>query len=817
MCGDVAGTGRNRSGSRAFELREKRELLLLRCGSTSKTAQLRRVSYPQDRPPRWARRFERHPNSAVASNAPALQDKLMDRLQNLEALVKELSSRQNRDVEQQTTTDVSPAANTSSVQNQFGRLVLQDTNHSRYVSSGFWSLVNDEIDGLKMDLAGDESDSLDDEALPEEMPFAVESKRTPSERHAFLFKHNLSPLTPNLRQFCPASSEIPLLLDLFSANVNCLVQVVHIPTVTKMIHGLYGDDIMSLEPSNQALIFSICYAAINSLEEEDVIDTFGSSKTDLSLKYRLGLEHALANADFLNVPNLVSVQAFTIFLLLLRLDGSPGFVWMMTGLLVRTAQYLGLQRDGDHFDHLSPFDIEIRRRVWWVVCMVDMRASEDQGTDTTIKSGTFDTKIPLNINDADIDPETKQTPIEHEGLTDMSFARINVRIYDIAEQMMVLSVKNSSASLEEQSRLLNEMYQKYEQGYFQYTTESNIAYFTVITIARLVMAKMTLIVFLPVLFSSPSENFSNEMRTRLLVSAIEVAEYNHALNSEKACQKWHWICRTYTHWHSIVYLMIEISRRPWSSVVERAWVALHSRWLIPTKISVDKNPRTWVPLRKLMVNARKHRDAELDRLRADPQAAARLEIEDQKIPSPSSSGPFVTGSCVDFFRNRWRQLVFITEASGDGTQASGSSSVGIADSSIHTNDRNQPTAKSISAYSPGNLSSNLTFESTYLGTSGQQASQTIERTDIRDPEPAIPTDAPNESAWPYNPFPTAPADWLEDSAMGHGFVPWPWVDADADPSSDIFYNFDVNSIDVNMNLDGEVNWYNWVESARGME
>ena len=95
----------------------------------------------------------------------------MDRLQNLENLVKELSSQlgqaqatassanrgssggnspesstQDRDTEYQGVT--TPTTNTSSVQKRFGRLVLQDANRSRYVSSGFWSRVNDEVSRL---------------------------------------------------------------------------------------------------------------------------------------------------------------------------------------------------------------------------------------------------------------------------------------------------------------------------------------------------------------------------------------------------------------------------------------------------------------------------------------------------------------------------------------------------------------------------------------------------------------------------------------------------------------------------------------------
>ena len=553
-----------------------------------------------------------------------------------------------------------------------------------------------------------------------------------------------------------------------------------------------------------------------------VMTNFGSSKTELSLKYRLGLEHALAKADFLNAPDIVLVQAFALFLCVVRRHDSPRFVWMMTGLVIRMAQYLGLQRDGAHFKHLTPFEVEMRRRVWCILCMLDIRSSEDQGTDLTIAAGSFDTKIPLNINDADIDPESKQTPIERDGVTDMSFGRMSFELGNIVRKMMAPGVNGGAAGLGEQSRLLNEIYQKAEETYFRHVTESgNIAYWVGVTITRLVIAKMTLIVFLPILFSSPSEQLSDDIRTKLLVSAIELAEYNHELNAEQACRQWRWVYQTYTHWHAIVYLLIEISRRPWSPIVERAWVALHSSWLIPARTSMDKNLRIWVPLRRLMDKALKHREAELNRLRADPPAAARLEMEDQKIPLPSSSGPFPPGSSVDIFRERWRQLVALPEVPVDDTQTSGISGAGLADSSMHMAYTSEPTARSTAPFSLGDVSSKMPFEPTYLGTSGQQGGQTLESTNIRDQDPAITTNAPSGLAMGQtvgpsdHPFPTAPMDWPDSRTMGIGSVPWLW--ADADPSFDVFSNLDVDTIDVNMDLDDGMNWYDWVESAKGME
>ena len=471
---------------------------------------------------------------------------------------------------------------------------------------------------------------------------------------------------------------------------------------------------------------------------------------------------------------------------------------MMTGLVIRMAQYLGLQRDGAQMKQLTPYETEMRRRVWCAVCNLDLRASEDQGTEMTIASGSFDTKIPSNINEADISPDSDQMPTERDGLTDTTFARIFCGSGLVMRRMMD-ALREDASSLEDQSRMLDEIYQNYEQGYFRYATETNsIAYWVAVSVVRLVMAKMTLVVFLPVLFSSPSETFSSELRLKLLVSALEVAEYNHALNAEPACRHWRWIYQTYTHWHAIVYLMIEISRRPWSSIIERAWVALQSRWLIPTSTPMEKNLRIWIPLRKLMHKARRHRDAEIARLRMDSQAASTLDAEDQKMPVPTSSGPFLAASSVDFFRERWRELVGLSgQNSSYSTQPS---KLPVADTRERTANSQQsvsPDATYISNDWPANFSDiqhPTLLESAGLGGPVQSA------------VPALGQAASSNNA--------LPTDWASQ-VNGLGSGPWLW--ADTDPSVDVFSGLDFDFGDVNMDLDGDIDWYNWVESAKGMD
>ncbi|KAI1104462.1 fungal-specific transcription factor domain-containing protein [Jackrogersella minutella] len=816
----------------------------VRCDKSSPCSNCRRANIPcvfpsLDKPPRWARRLER-----IANNAKAAQDldpgvsQVMDRLRSLEGLVKELSSQleqanarvsssanspespgHDRDVDHRV--ESAAATDGSNIHAHFGRLVLGDAGQSRYVSSGFWSRVNDELHGLKADtegLTGGEYDSSGDEDSPGKTPSTQELDRTPSDRHAFLFGHNLTSPPPDLREFHPLPSQIPFLLNVYSENINVMAHIIHMPTVHKMIRDLPGGDLSALTPANEALMFAIYYASITSMEEDDIKTNFGSTKSELNIKYRLGLEYALAKADFLKVPNIVLLQAFVIFLFLLRRHDSPQFVWMMTGLAIRMAQALGLHRDGSHFPHLTSYEVEMRRRVWWALCAIDVRASEDQGTDLTITHGSFDTRFSLNINDSDIDTETKETPIEREGISDMTFSIVFSGHTSITQQLMALTLKDGAPRLDEQSRLLNECYEGLERTYLQYSNAAgNIAYWVSVTVTRLLVAKMSLIIYFPVLFSSPSEHASEDLRTKLFIAAIEVAEYNHALNAEPACRNWRWLFQTYTHWYAIVYMLIEAGRRPWSPAVERAWAALHSGWLVPARS--DANLRFWVPLRRLTAQARRHRDAEVERLRRDPRAARRLEAEDRRANHPASPGPFPAEDGAEGFRERWRQLV--AGPMEDDVHAS----VQPRDGADVLLDFAQPTKTTTPSfgsghqYNPGLSASQADFRSSYpqpgLSRGGGVPTTNVSGDGANlGSDMTMSTQSQNASALQpvsssFSPSPSGPAD------LGPGFGAWLW--ADSDPSVDVFADMDVEAADFNVDLDHEIDWNNWIESAKGME
>lgn len=160
---------------------------------------------------------------------------------------------------------IGPLRKTSDVNKQFGRLVLNDKGVSRYVSSAFWSAVNDELDEIRRethDLTEDDFEDSDAE------PSAVATEQEKSISHqSFIFGYRSADV--DLRPLHPLPSQIPFMWQVFQENVDPILKILHIPTTTKLIRDV-RKNLDTLTASTETLMFGIYYAAITSLDEEEV-------------------------------------------------------------------------------------------------------------------------------------------------------------------------------------------------------------------------------------------------------------------------------------------------------------------------------------------------------------------------------------------------------------------------------------------------------------------------------------------------------------------------------------------------------------------
>ncbi|KAK4164279.1 fungal-specific transcription factor domain-containing protein [Cladorrhinum sp. PSN259] len=593
-------------------------------------------------------------------------------------------------------------------------------------------------------------------------------------------------------------------MKVFKDNVNVLLQAVHIPTVTQLMQQNIKEKPASGSPAQEALMFAIYFAAVTSLEDSDVFANLGSSKDELSRAYRAGFEYALAKTNFLGSPSLMIVQALIIFLFLVRCNDSSRFVWMMTGLAIRMTQSLGLHREASKLKHLSPYDIEIRRRLWWALCFLDVRTSEDQGTELTISHGSFDTKLPLNINDSDIDPKMMDMPKERQGLTDMSHALYCYEVAALAQKMMKPTLDNP----QDMDSMLDDLYATFKQRCLKHhviiTPQPDARYWIGITVSRLIVAKTRLIIHFPALLASPDKQLDMppKVRDRLFVSAIEIAELIHTLNTQQDIGGWRWICHSYTHWHAIIFLLLETTQRQWSPTVERAWSALHSEWLVPSKSKLERGPRFWTPLQQLIEQARRHREEELDRLRKNPAAARSLALEDTRSMPFASDGPFpdlMSGNA----RGRWQGLVGLEN---EVTQPTPISTGGDLPASMFQTSESVITSLS-------NPQASTSYSDVGYDPHSSQIPSTSTPLSIPSPSIMFNLSDPQSLQFPFNTlYPTTSLN-LNSQNTNTGFTSWFGSNSTAVHGDHTL----VSEFQSNMEIDDTVDWFAWLGSAGMME
>lgn len=510
---------------------------------------------------------------------------------------------------------------------EFGRLVV-DEGRSRYVSNKFWNSLSEEVAEMQ-DILDDPTDEEDD------YPSPGSGSSASANHQGFIFSFSSTILS--LRNFHPRVEQIPTYWNIYKTNIDPVIKLFHIPFHENMISQA-SQDLDHISKPLEVFMFAIYYAAVTSLSAEDCIRHLGLEREAALRKYRFAVEQALARAGFLSTQDLIVLQSMLLFLTCVRRSDDTRYVWTLTGLLIRLAQAQGCHRDGPQFD-LLPFDTEMRRRLWWQICTLDVRASEDHGCDPSIIEQSFDTKFPLNINDEDITPTMKEMPVEHEGATEMTFDLIR---YSVSTTVRRLSyappgpgpcrVRNAGLSLEDKELMIEDLHQYLEKKYLRHCDTTIPLHWVAATVARLIMAKMWLIVHHPFSRSDRGAGLPQETRDRLFVTSVEVIEFSRLLETEKTTLKWGWLFRTYVQWHALAFVLSQLCTRTTGPEVDKAWSIIEGvfeDW--GGTVSSNQRGMLWKPLRKLMAKARAERSKAL-------QKRATYPLDGSLGPTASSLG-----------------------------------------------------------------------------------------------------------------------------------------------------------------------------------
>jgi hypothetical protein len=204
------------------------------------------------------------------------------------------------------------------------------------------------------------------------------------------------------------------------------------------------------------------FAAVTSLSPEECQQTYHQDSQTLLAKFRHGAELAFARGYLLVTNEFAVLQAFALYLVALRVHSKTRSTWTLFALVLRIAQSFEIHKDAGGIN-LSFFEAQQRSLLWWQIMVLDVRCAEDRGTQPMIFDGSFDTSMPLNINDDDYRPETSESVPEFPGLTDMTLSRVTHKSTFTFRKLLF----PSQISVTEKEQMIKSLSLEFESLYFQ--------------------------------------------------------------------------------------------------------------------------------------------------------------------------------------------------------------------------------------------------------------------------------------------------------------------------------------------------------------
>lgn len=366
-----------------------------------------------------------------------------------------------------------------------------------------------------------------------------------------------------------------------------------------------------LDLKTRGLFLAVFLSSTISMSDEDCVRNLDETRSRLMTSYRQAIKAIFSRTRVLETQDFTLLQAFVLYLSCTRkhLEETP-YVWAMTTVVLRLARNIGLHRV-ETSTQWDPFEVQMRRRLWWHICFLDVRCSEDQGTDSEVLDMCFDTCLPLNVDDEDLIPGSQHAVEERTGVTDMTLA--NMRYESIAA---VRAMRNSMGEFRHSAtnncrckgqwvEAVQNLNQRLWTGYLSPCDPTTSASKLFFGLARIV-PKVSFVIHQPVFGPAPVDVFTRDW---IFLTAVEAVEFCHFIECFSVSAKWKWHFRqSSARWYLLKLLLIELCVRPPSPLVERAWVAVSSAY---QKWGIRESGDKWQTINVLMQRARSFQDARL--------------------------------------------------------------------------------------------------------------------------------------------------------------------------------------------------------------
>ncbi|KAK9351752.1 hypothetical protein V1523DRAFT_435087 [Lipomyces doorenjongii] len=286
-------------------------------------------------------------------------------------------------------------------------------------------------------------------------------------------------------------------------------------------------------------MFAIYSAAVMSLNHDERKQRLCESRKTLLSRYMRATKSALLRAKFMGTTSLVVLQALVLHLLSVRDFYEPRAVWSWTGVAVRIAQSMGLDRDGV-FSGLSPFETEMRRRV----C----------------------TKKPTNVNDDQLNPGIPSLLAESKSLTDIAFVALRYELANFsANRVAKFRQQGKSPSQWERDLALGGDKEEMGEAFREIEGRVGNEVPTILCSFTAVAPHDNAIPWASIEQTPLSE------RQWIWEVSIKLLEQHNMLQSNPQLKRFAWHAAFVMQWHAFIHVLDTLRSNPLNADAEKAW------------------------------------------------------------------------------------------------------------------------------------------------------------------------------------------------------------------------------------------------------
>ncbi|KAL2812948.1 hypothetical protein BJX63DRAFT_233465 [Aspergillus granulosus] len=246
----------------------------------------------------------------------------------------------------------------------------------------------------------------------------------------------LSDPLPNVRSTLPSREECDQLVECYLRTFEPIYRVIHVPSFWTEYDEFWRDPQSNLSPFLAKFVLIL---AIGTVFRSGEGCRTRQEYQMLAQNWIYVAQWWLTGPSEKSTCNLDGLQVSCLLLISRKACGLGSSPWLSAGSLMKMAMAMGLHRDPENFPSLSPFQSQIRRRLWATVLELELQESLDLALPCLVPP-VSDTKAPLNIDDRLLTPDSTTMP-QGEADDQVTHASIQILLHDTVRlRMQVLEV-----------------------------------------------------------------------------------------------------------------------------------------------------------------------------------------------------------------------------------------------------------------------------------------------------------------------------------------------------------------------------------------